>query len=211
MPFEFTDELAKGGRTFTYIPVSEVIDRLNKVLGLCAWDWRVVDRWTEDSFVMVEGVLTAHRMVAGYSTTAQYTGIGGQKINRNQQGQIVDLGDDWKGAASDALKKAAQHLGVGLYLARPGRAYIRDLEHAISSLDDAQRGMLKGRWATSDIPSLNRLTEDQAIFVYDLIEEVRQGAPEDPDRPGADGAGESDPQPPAPQEQPGTDAGSDTP
>ena len=35
-----------------------------------------------------------------------------------RNGDILDLGDEMKGAVSDALKKAAQHFGVGLYLAR---------------------------------------------------------------------------------------------
>ena len=35
-----------------------------------------------------------------------------------KSGEPVDLGDEMKGAVSDSLKKAAQALGVGLYLAR---------------------------------------------------------------------------------------------
>jgi hypothetical protein len=45
-------------------------------------------------------------------------GVGGQTIKRKRDGGIVDLGDEYKGAVSDALKKAAQSFGVGLYLAR---------------------------------------------------------------------------------------------
>ena len=39
-------------------------------------------------------------------------------MKRTKAGDIVDLGDEFKGAVSDALKKACQHFGVGLYLAR---------------------------------------------------------------------------------------------
>jgi hypothetical protein len=49
-------------------------------------------------------------------------GFGGQKIKRTKAGEIVDLGDEFKGAFSDALKKAAQQFGVALYLARSDEA-----------------------------------------------------------------------------------------
>jgi hypothetical protein len=55
-------------------------------------------------------------------------GFGGQTIKRKKDGTIVDLGDEMKGAVSDALKKAAQTLGVGLYLARSEEALEADVE-----------------------------------------------------------------------------------
>jgi hypothetical protein len=45
--------------------------------------------------------------------------FGSQKIKRSRSsGAPLDLGFDLKGAATDAMKKCASLLGVGLYLSR---------------------------------------------------------------------------------------------
>lgn len=117
-PQEMERTVTKGGTALTYIPVSEVINRLNKVLGVDKWSFTIVrcERDAADPEFVV-----AHVRIEYFMTefqTISRDGFGGQKIKRTKQGQIVDLGDEFKGAISDALKKAAQTLGVGLYLAR---------------------------------------------------------------------------------------------
>lgn len=121
-PPEMERELRKGGTSLTYIPVSEVITRLNKVLGVEAWSMRIIscerDRIDADfivAHVTLDAILVNDK---GEHVMVHRDGIGGQKIKRTKQGDIVDLGDEMKGAVSDALKKAAQTLGIGLYLAR---------------------------------------------------------------------------------------------
>jgi len=116
-------QLKKGGASLTYIPVSEVITRLNRVLGVDMWSYHIVS-CARDS--LDPDYVVAHvRLTATFvptddapALTVVKDGIGGQKIKRTKNGDIVDLGDEMKGAVSDALKKAAQHFGVGLYLAR---------------------------------------------------------------------------------------------
>lgn len=116
-------QLKKGGASLTYIPVSEVITRLNRVLGVDMWSYHIVScaRDTLDpDYVVAHVRLTATFVPTDNAPalTVVKDGIGGQKIKRTKNGDIVDLGDEMKGAVSDALKKAAQHFGVGLYLAR---------------------------------------------------------------------------------------------
>ena len=116
-------QLKKGGASLTYIPVSEVITRLNRVLGVDMWSYHIVScaRDTLDpDYVVAHVRLTATFVPTddAPALTVVKDGIGGQKIKRTKNGDIVDLGDEMKGAVSDALKKAAQHFGVGLYLAR---------------------------------------------------------------------------------------------
>jgi len=117
-PQEMERTLDKGGATLTYIPVSEVINRLNKVLGVDRWSFTIqkCERDSADPDFVVAHVRIDYQ-VNEYLTIAR-DGFGGQKIKRTKSGQIIDLGDEFKGAISDALKKAAQTLGVGLYLAR---------------------------------------------------------------------------------------------
>jgi len=109
-PFPKSTEssLKKGGTTLTYIPVSAVIARTNEVLGL-DWSYRVI------STEVVDGWVIAHVRV--FTAHTERDGFGGQEIKHRRDGQILDMGHDYKGAVSDALKKALQAFGVGLYLA----------------------------------------------------------------------------------------------
>lgn len=132
-PQEVERELTKGNARLTYIPVSEVITRLNKVLGVDMWSYEIIN--CERDSLDPDYVVAHVRLTATFvptdsapSLTITRDGIGGQKIKRTRNGDIVDLGDEMKGAVSDALKKAAQSLGIGIYLARSEEALY--LEHA---------------------------------------------------------------------------------
>ena len=112
-PKEVERQLDKGGITLTYIPVSEVIVRLNEVFGVTGWSYTQIK--CERDFLDPDFLVAHVRLTVGTTTR---DGVGGQKIKRTKAGDILDLGDEYKGAVSDALKKAAQSFGVGLYLAR---------------------------------------------------------------------------------------------
>lgn len=127
-PKEVERQLKKGGAYLTYIPVSEVISRLNKVLGYDSWSYTIIkcERDALDPDFIVAHVRLEVFPHADKSICVTKDGFGGQKIKRTKQGEIVDLGDEFKGAVSDALKKAAQAIGVGLYLARTEEAMEMD-------------------------------------------------------------------------------------
>ena len=128
---EVEKTLNKGGTRHTYIPVSEVITRLNKVLGIDAWSFNIVscERDAIDpDFIVAHVRLMWHVDATRPDSCIVRDGFGGQTIKRKKDGTIVDLGDEMKGAVSDALKKAAQTLGVGLYLARSEEALEADFE-----------------------------------------------------------------------------------
>ena len=131
-------QLKKGGASLTYIPVSEVITRLNRVLGVDMWSYEIlscVRDSLDPDYVVAHVRLTATFVPTNDAPALTVTkdGIGGQKIKRTKNGDIVDLGDEMKGAVSDALKKAAQHFGVGLYLARSEESM--NLEYAQDTAD----------------------------------------------------------------------------
>lgn len=134
-PQEMERSISKSGVNLTYIPISEVINRLNKVLGVDKWSFTVVkcERDAIDTDFVIAHVRLEYS-ITEFQTIAR-DGIGGQKIKRNKQGAIVDLGDEFKGAISDALKKAAQTMGVGLYLARSDDAM--EIEQAIEASANA--------------------------------------------------------------------------
>ena len=122
LPFDKSVEAAmtKGGTSLTYIPVSEVIHRLNEVLAY-NWGYTVVSCQRDaldPEYVVAHVSMKVYNGGPDNIEPAVREGYGGVKIKRTRDGGLVDLGDEYKGAVSDALKKAAQAFGVGLYLAR---------------------------------------------------------------------------------------------
>lgn len=98
------------GNTLDYVEGHAVVARLNEAFE-ANWNFELTNHWIlkETDEVLVLGKLTAE----GITKMA----FGSMQVTRNQDSQaIVSLGDDLKAASTDALKKAASLLGVGLYL-----------------------------------------------------------------------------------------------
>lgn len=133
-PKEMERVLSKGGTSLTYIPISEVINRMNKILGIGNWSSEVIYVHRD---ALDNDFITAHvRLTAKIGDqTIIRDGVGGQTIKRTKSGSIVDLGDEFKGAVSDAFKKACQTLGVGLYLARKEEAMDAEIEAEMPAID----------------------------------------------------------------------------
>lgn len=137
-PREMERSVSKSGRSLTYIPISEVIARLNKVVGLANWSSEIISIGrdaTDADWVVAHVRLTV--IIDG--VTISKDGVGGQQVKYTKAGKILDLGDEFKGAMSDALKKAAQQLGVGLYLARDDAAM--EVEDALSAPPSVADGL----------------------------------------------------------------------
>lgn len=116
-PFEVTYTDTRGGVRLRYITGEQVTRRLNDVLGVAGWSFRVLkhDVNLEADEIWALGELVAE--IDGRTVTRQQ--FGSQKLRRSRaSGVPLDIGFDLKGAATDALKKCASLLGVGLYLSR---------------------------------------------------------------------------------------------
>jgi len=135
-PQEMERSLNKGGASLVYIPVSEVINRMNKVLGVENWSF-TVHSWQQLGTSIVAHIQLQAKI---NGETVHRDGVGGQKIKMSKQGEPVDIGDEVKGAVSDALKKAVQTLGVGLYLARSEDAI--EVEQAMDAVPENQEAQL---------------------------------------------------------------------
>jgi hypothetical protein len=106
-PFSETFPLKRGGQSFDYITGEQCITRLNAELGLDGWDFEIVEHGRLDDDLWVRGRLTA-RPAGSILVREQF---GSTTLNRG-----MAPGDSLKGAATDALKKCATLIGVGLYL-----------------------------------------------------------------------------------------------
>ncbi len=108
------------GKTLDYVEGHTIIHRLNDAFD-ANWSFAILKheiiKETDEVFVL-------GRLSTGDIVKTQF---GSSKITRAREtGEAISLSDDLKAAATDALKKAATLLGVGLFLynndaSRPGR------------------------------------------------------------------------------------------
>ncbi len=105
--FDTTHKLTKGNAELDYLTLEQVASRLNDVLGVDGWDFSILGHGQDAGHCWVQGELRVY-----FETRA---------ITRQQFGECaiqrgMALGDSRKGACSDAIKKCASLIGVGLYL-----------------------------------------------------------------------------------------------
>ena len=91
-----------------YVEGHTVIARLNEAFD-GAWSFEVVSHEVGEAEVLVLAKLAAEGVVKMQ--------FGASQVTRDRETKaLVSLGDDLKAAATDALKKCATFLGVGLHL-----------------------------------------------------------------------------------------------
>jgi len=110
-----------GGKTFKYLKPAPVIHRLNKVLKL-NWSYEVREREVMEDWVVAKVRMyvwddeDAHKDLQRQIFREAY---GSATIERftagKNQGKMVDPGNAFKGAVSDAIKKVASTFGIGLH------------------------------------------------------------------------------------------------
>jgi hypothetical protein len=172
----------RGGLQFAYVEHGYVTERLNMVFGF-NWDFEVVDKQILEDEVIVEAKLTVR--TPGGQTIVK-TQFGGADIKRHasgtKNGRPLSIADDFKAAASDALKKCASLLGIGLDLygrdrpeeieqppvqvqaQEPGGKII-DVGQAIGSIDGARAGMS----TDNQVREIVRLTAKAGMEMRELL------------------------------------------
>lgn len=96
------------GKKLDYLATATVVQRLNDVLK-SDWSFEVVEHIRDEYEIAVLVKLTVGDIVK------MQWGSASIKCKKNST-KIISLGDDYKSATSDALKKAATLLGCGLHL-----------------------------------------------------------------------------------------------
>lgn len=155
-----------GGRTILYVDTASVIRRLNEAFD-GDWSFEIKEKHidVENGYVWVLG-----RLSCGGVVKEQF---GSKAIAYNPDGSFVDLGDDLKAAASDALKKCATLLGVGLHLyeeeveEEPQETFRPATERQKSFIRD----LLKSQGKPVDEKMLSRLSAQEASELIDRLRE----------------------------------------
>lgn len=100
----------KGGGKFDYVTGSYVQKALNHIFGW-NWDFEVIQQGIEGGQVWVLGKLTVRGTGANQVIVKTQYGRADIKYKKNTK-DMLDYGNDLKGAATDSLKKCASLLGI---------------------------------------------------------------------------------------------------
>ena len=168
------------GKMLDYVEGHQIIQRLNDAFD-ANWSFAILkDKILQETDeVVVIGELRAGDIVK--------TQFGSSRITRAKTGEMVSLADDSKAAATDALKKAATLLGVGLHLySNNGNSLKRqptqDGKHSAGTNDnrkyDRNDRNLGGNGGNGGIHSRShndqrngRISSKQHKYILDLIKE----------------------------------------
>ena len=149
----------RNGQSIQYIEAHSIVQRLNDALA-GDWSFRVLEHDVREGEVVVLGELRAGDVVK--------QAFGGSEVTRTREGKVVSIADDLKSAATDALKKAATLLGVGMHV------YVAE--------EPPQRvhtgPKLVKRHDEPDVPPGDRLTRRQAEFIGKLAKSNGMGKSE---------------------------------
>lgn len=140
------------GQTLAYVSGNEYIKKLNAALG-GNWGFEIVEHNINETEVLVLGKLTC------LNGLVVKMAFGGSSITLNKEtGEIVSIVDDLKAASTDALKKAASLLGVGLHL------YEENGQN--TEKGNGKESQSKSTHSTSNGNGNGRLTAKQLAAIY---------------------------------------------
>ena len=96
----------------SYVTGHAVINRLNESFE-GSWSFEITEQTILETEVIVRG-----RLTAGGEVKEQFGSQPIKRYNENhaKAGQVINMGDDLKAAATDCLKKCATLYGVALHL-----------------------------------------------------------------------------------------------
>jgi len=151
---------AKGGGTWKYVTGTYVKKVLNLMFGW-DWDFEIVEHEVSIPFkqVVVKGRLTCRTETA--EIVKMQFGRQDIKFRKNDTDQPLDIGNDLKGAATDALKKCASELGIAADVYAPNE--FREIE-IVESEEQIEKGF---KWTyIESLMATSTITESQQEEIW---------------------------------------------
>lgn len=116
----FDPQLLKKRQQWEFIPVERIRERMMKVLGVDGFDIEYSDvKHHNEDWITCNCTITVDFTKWG-GRVKKVTQADGIQLKRhsqgNNQGLLVDIGNDYKSVMSGAFSKATQDLGIGLYI-----------------------------------------------------------------------------------------------
>lgn len=113
-PQQHIGEIEKGGRKFKYVSGGYMRRELDVLFGF-DWDFEIISKERDGDDIVVQGKLTGRITDPKTGAVRQITKtqFGGAKVKYTKKdGKPMDIGNDYKAAATDALKKCAAEFGI---------------------------------------------------------------------------------------------------
>jgi hypothetical protein len=151
---------AKGGGTWTYVSGGYIRKVLNLMFGW-DWDFEVLSEVVQANQVIVKGKLTCR--VNGKAIVKTQFGCKEIMYKRGTQDPL-NLGNDYKAAATDALKKCAADIGIASDIY--GKDEFREIAVNTESAEETHNSKEKQR---VEKHILQASTEDELVQVFDLV------------------------------------------
>jgi hypothetical protein len=151
---------AKGGGSWTYVSGGYIRKVLNLMFGW-DWDFEVLSEIERGNQVIVKGKLTCR--VNGRAIVKTQFGCKEIMYKRGTQDPL-NLGNDYKAAATDALKKCAADIGIASDIY--GKDEFREIAVNTESAEETHNNKEKERVEKHILKST---TEDELLQVYDLV------------------------------------------
>jgi hypothetical protein len=151
---------AKGGGTWTYVSGGYIRKVLNLMFGW-DWDFEVLSEIERGNQVIVKGKLTCR--VNGRAIVKTQFGCKEIMYKRGTQDPL-NLGNDYKAAATDALKKCAADIGIASDIY--GKDEFREISVNTESAEETHNTKEKERVTKHILQCTN---EDELLQVYDLV------------------------------------------
>lgn len=152
---------AKGGGTWDYVSGGYIRKVLNLMFGW-DWDFEVVNEMVQGNQVIVKGKLTCR--VNGRSIIKMQFGCK-EIMMRKGTSDPLNLGNDFKAATTDALKKCAAELGIAADVY--AKDEFREIEVNKESAEETHNAKEKQRVEKHILQASNL---DTLLQVYDLID-----------------------------------------
>lgn len=151
-------------KVIDYVPGNKVIERLNECFDH-RWSFSVVNHDIDykGGYVYVLGRLQV--LIEGEFVTKEQ--FGGSRINLDINRNVICIGDDLKVATTDAMKKCATELGIGLHLYETERGDEIKLISPDVKTDEDKEKIETAREAVKNVPC----SKIQAEQLFNIIKE----------------------------------------
>jgi len=156
------------GKMLDYIEGHSVIQRLNDAFD-AEWSFEILEYEIQKD---TDEVIVLGKLSAGEVVKTQF---GSSRITRaRESGEMISLADDLKASATDALKKAATLLGVGLKLYNDGNPTGNQQRSSSNHLDGQNNSRHGGNSGNDGNRSKgnNRISSKQHKYILSIIKDL---------------------------------------
>jgi len=165
-PTQYIKQRVVGEKSFSYVTGGYIKKCLNLMWG---WNWsfEIISEQVIEGHVVVKGKLTC---ADGKIVKMQY---GSKEIEKDKDGKAIDIGFDFKAAATDCLKKCASEIGIAadIYNSEDFRevhlAEKKDLYDDIKALYDQK----KDKVLPDDQVHVERILKNRETHSYTKVKE----------------------------------------